>query len=270
MTAFNEHYGKWAIIAGATEGIGEQFSLQLAAKGLNVLLIARGQSGLDRVSETIKKQFPDVECATLSLDLADAQLEQKLQTFVGEREIGLMVYNAVYSYIGEFSKDNLASQHLSLDVNCKGPLSFISVLSPAMLARKRGGILLVSSMSGFQGSAMVATYAATKAFVTVLAEGLWQEFKGNGVHVMACVAGATLTPNFKKQTPAEKISSVMPMTPEAVVKEALQALEKQKGPTIVLGSMNKIVHFLFSRLMTRKQAVNIISSATRNLYQDKN
>jgi uncharacterized protein len=264
-----ERYGEWAIIAGATEGIGEQFSLQLAAKGLNLLLLARGQAGLDRVAASIKSQFPAVECDTLSIDLADAQLAEKLQRFAGDKEIGLVVCNAVYSYIGNFIDDTLASQQLCINVNCLSPLTFINVFSKAMLEKKRGGILLMSSMSGFQGSSMVTTYAASKAFVTVLAEGLWYELKPQGIHVMACVAGATLTPNFKKQTPAEKIASVMPMTPEAVVTEALAAFEKQKGPTIVVGQMNRFVSFLFGRLLSRKQAVNIISKATTNLYQKK-
>jgi short-subunit dehydrogenase len=184
-TSMPQLFGSWALIAGATEGIGEQFSLQLAAKGFNILLIARKQEGLDRVSALIAQNFPAVKTESLSLDLADKELEQKLTRFIAEKEIGLLVYNAVYSYIGKFIDDDLNSQGLCLDVNCKGPLIFIQVVKAQMLARKRGGILLVSSMSGFQGSAMVSTYAATKAFITVLAEGLWFELKDQGIHVMA-------------------------------------------------------------------------------------
>lgn len=267
MSTLREQFGSWAIIAGATEGIGEQFSLQLAAKGLNILLIARKQEGLDRVSALIKEQYPSVQTDSLSLDLSDPELAQKLKQFSQGKEIGLVVCNAVYSYIGNFLDDNLESQKLCLDVNCLSPLTFINVFKEQMLERKRGGILLVSSMSGFQGSAMVSTYAATKAFITVLAEGLWYELKDQGIHVMACVAGATLTPNFKKQTPAQKISSVMPMTPEAVVREALAAFEKGKGPTLIVGRMNKFVSFLFGRIFSRKLAVNTISKATVSLYK---
>ncbi len=269
MTDLRIQYGEWAIIAGATEGIGEQFSLQLAAKGFNILLIARKQSGLDRVQSILSERFPNIQSDTLSQDLSDPDLKNKIQDFAAGKDIGLIVYNAVYSYIGNFVDDNLESQQLCLDVNCKGPLSFICAFKDQMLEKKRGAILLVSSMSGFQGSAMVSTYAASKAFVTVLAEGLWHEMKDHNIHVMACVAGATLTPNFEQQTPTEKIASVMPMTPESVVKEAIQALEKRKGPTIIVGRMNKFVSFLFGRLLSRKMAVSTISKATRNLYQDK-
>jgi short-subunit dehydrogenase len=268
MTELKKTFGEWAIIAGATEGIGEQFSLQLAKKGMNILLIARKQEGLDKVSKQITDNYPSVKTETLSLDLSDPELTKKVSAFAAGKEIGLVVYNAVYSYIGDFVDDTLESQQLCLDVNCKGPLTFINVFKNQMIQRKRGAILLVSSMSGFQGSAMVSTYAASKAFVTVLAEGLWFELKEHGVHVMACVAGATLTPNFERQTPAQKIASVMPMTPKAVVEEALTALEKKKGPTIIVGKLNKFVSFLFGRVFSRKQAVNTISKATQNLYKE--
>lgn len=268
MSYFTERYGTWAIIAGATQGIGEQFSHQLAARGLNILMIARGQEGLDNVAADVRREY-GVDVETLSLDLADTALAEKLAAFVEGREVGLMVYNAIYSHIGEFFADDLSSKMLALDVNCRGPLTFLQLLVEPMVRRKRGGVILVSSMSGFQGSALVATYAATKAFNTVLAEGLWEELRHYGVDVLACVAGATKTPNFNRQTPADKTASVMPMEPKAVVSEALTALERGRGPTKIVGFMNRFVYFLFSRVFSRKQAVSVISRATRNLYAEK-
>lgn len=268
MNSFHDRYGPWAIIAGASQGIGEQFSYQLAARGLNLLMIARGKEGLDRVAAEVRAEYR-VEVDTLSLDLADPQLGDKLAAFVGGRPVGLMVYNAIYSRIGEFFGDDLASKTLTLDVNCKGPLVFLQQLVPPMISRQRGGVILMSSMSGFQGSAMVTTYAATKAFNTVLAEGLWEELRHHHVDVLTCIAGATKTPNFTRQTPTEKIASVMPMEPAAVVREALQALEQGRGPTIIAGIMNRFVYFLFNRCFSRKLAVSIISRATRNLYAKK-
>ncbi len=265
MCYFTERYGPWVVIAGASQGIGEQFSHQLAAKGLNIMMIARGKEALDKVASDIRQQYP-VEVLTASLDLADPQLSAKLNAFVGEREVGLMVYNAIYSHIGEFFADDLDSKKLCLDVNCKGPLTFLQALVPPMQNRKRGGVILMSSMSGFQGSAMVTTYAASKAFNTVLAEGLWEELRHYGVDVLACVAGATRTPNFNRQTPADKAGSAFPMEPAAVVSEALIALEKGQGPTRITGRMNRFVNVLFSRILSRKQAVCFISRATRRLY----
>lgn len=265
---FTERYGPWVIIAGATQGIGEQFSHQLAAKGLNILMIARGQQGLDEVSQAVRDKH-NVEVETLALDLSDVDLSEKLASFTQDKEVGLLVYNAVYSHIGEFLDDDLSSKLLTVDVNCKGPLTFLNHLLPAMKQRKRGGVILMSSMSGWQGSALVATYAATKAFNTVLAESLWEEMRHYGVDVITAVAGATTTPNFNKNTPKEKAGSAFPMEPKAVVIEALQALEKGQGPTRVTGKLNKTVCFLMQRVFTRRFAVKFISNATRKLYSEK-
>ncbi len=267
MSYFTDRYGPWAVIAGATQGIGEQFSKQLAAKGMNVMLIARGQEGLDRVAAEVREEYA-VEVDTLSLDLADAELTQKLMGYVADREVGLVVCNAVYSHIGEFMDDDITSKMKCVDVNCKAPLVFLQSFAEPMIQRKRGGIILMSSMSSFQGSAMVATYAATKAFNTVLAESIWEEFRHYGVDVLTCIAGATKTPNFNRQTPADKAGSAFPMEPVDVVAEAIQAFEKGKGPTIVVGKMNKLVNFIFRRLVSRRRAVTFISSATRKLYAE--
>ncbi len=258
-------YGSWAVIAGASQGIGEQFSLQLATMGLNLLMIARGKEGLDKLADQIRGSH-SVKVETLSLDLADPQLESKLRAATDDKEVGLMVYNAVYSHIGEFFEDDLASKQLCLDVNCRGPLTFLEVLARPMKERKRGGIILMSSMSGFQGSAMVTNYAATKAYNTVLAEGLWEELRHYGITVLSGVAGATKTPNFNAQTPKEKAGSAFPMEPEAVVTEILQAFVDGKGPTYIAGRLNRAVRFVLERFLTRKIAVTFLSSTTRKLY----
>lgn len=265
---FQSRFGQWALIAGATQGMGEQYSHQLAAKGLNILMIARGQQGLDEVSAAVRKQY-QVEVETLAIDLSDSKLPQKLTSFTEGKDIGLLVYNATFSYIGEFLEEGMASQQLCLDVNCKGPLIFLNHLLPQMKAKGRGGVILMSSMSGWQGSALVTNYAASKAYNTVLAEGLWEEMREHGVQVMAVVAGATQTPSFNQQTPKDKAKSVFPMQPETVVQGALNALEKQKGPTYIAGPINKMVYVWLGKILSRKAAVAFISSATRKLYQEK-
>ena len=266
MEYFNSRYGPWAIIAGASQGIGEQFSRQLAAKGINIIMLARGLDDLNRVASEIRQQYA-VEVETHSVDLASPDLKQKIDAITAGKELGLLVHNAVYSHIGNFLDDDLSSKQLCLDVNCRSPMTFVDTLLRPMVKRKRGGVILMSSMSGNQGSAMVAQYAATKAYNTILAEGLWEEMRHHGVDVIACVAGATKTPNFNKQTPSEKAKQAFPMEPAAVVKEALLSLEKGKGPNQTIGLMNKFVSLLFGRLFSKKMAVSFISSTTRKLYQ---
>lgn len=264
---FQRRFGPWALVAGATQGMGEQYSHQLAAKGLNILMLARGQQGLDEVSNNVRKQH-NVQVETLAVDLGDNELAEELEQLTEGKEVGLLVYNATFSYIGEFLEEGLASQSLCLDVNCKGPLIFLNHLLPKMKASGRGGVILMSSMSGWQGSALVTNYAASKAYNTVLAEGLWEEMRVYGVRVMAVVTGATKTPSFNKQTPKDKAHTALPMLPKTVVEGAIKALEKGRGPTYIAGPVNKLVYTLLGKILSRKAAVEFISKATRKLYQE--
>jgi short-subunit dehydrogenase len=125
----------------------------------------------------------------------------------------------------------------------------------------------MSSASGFQGGSYISTYAATKAFNTVLAESLWEEFRISGVDVLGMVAGATRTPSFDEETPEEKRAQAFPMMPADVVQEALNCLDK--GPTRVAGSTNKIFTFLMGKVMSRRTAVKFIGSKLRKLYGEE-
>ncbi len=262
--AFLEQYGPWALIAGASKGIGEAFSHQLAEKGLNLILLARGENDLEKTAQEINKKY-QVKTRIAALDLSDPSAIDKLKPIVEDIDIGLLVYNAVYSEIGEFFDSGTESKMKTIDVNCRGPILFISEFGEKMIKNRRGGILLMSSMSGFQGTAMVTSYAASKAFITVLGEGLWEEFRRYNVKVLTFVAGATKTPNFNEQTPADKAKLVFPMEPDQVAREAIESLDK--GPTRFAGTLNKIVHFVLCRLVSRKNAIKFLSHNTRKLYQ---
>jgi hypothetical protein len=119
-------------------------------------------------------------------------------------------------------------------------------------------------MSGWQGAGLLSTYAATKAFDTVLGEGLWEELRACGVDVLSFVAGATRTPNFEAMTPKEKQKDAFPLMPEQVAKEALASLGKD--PVRLAGAINKIVFFIISRFVPRKQAIRFMSHMNRKLY----
>jgi short-subunit dehydrogenase len=121
----------------------------------------------------------------------------------------------------------------------------------------------MSSMSALQGTALVASYAATKAFNMVLAEGLWEELRTQGVDVLACVAGATRTPTFESSQPADGGSLAKPMGAEQVAEEALAALGR--GPSMIPGALNRAAAVVM-RALPRARAISIISAATRRMY----
>ena len=268
-TEFQKKYGPWAFIAGASEGIGQAYAHQLAERGLNLITCARRIEPLEADAKILRERY-GVQVQPVAMDLAAPDLANDFERALGAHDVGLLIYNACFSAIKPFVEASLAEHHKTLDVNCRGPLILSQIMAKRLLARplqagSRGGILLMSSMSGFQGSAMVSSYAASKGFNTILAEGLWAELAGQGLDVLACVAGATMTPGFENNTPQDKQKQVFPMSSEAVARAGLNGLGRHK-PVVIAGGVNRFVN-AFSALMTRRQRTAFFSSQTKKVYE---
>jgi short-subunit dehydrogenase len=261
MHDFSIKYGPWGLVAGASEGLGAAFAEALARRGLSLILIARRLDKLEALAADLRKKYA-VEVRTFSVDLSDLAASR---AFLAGLEVapGLLVYNAAYAPIGYFEDLPEADLQKIATVNVQGPLLFSKILSEKMLERGRGGIVLMSSLSGAQGSPKIATYAATKAFNTILAEGLWSEWRDRGVDVIASCAGAIRTPGYEKA----KDQKEAPGTLDAmqVAEETLDALGK--GPVVVPGRINKFFRFLMGRMLPRKTAISIMKNNTKNLSQ---
>jgi hypothetical protein len=270
---FKQQYGPWAFVAGASEGIGQAYAHQLAQRGLNLITCARRLDVLEADAQLLRQRY-GVQVEAIALDLAAPTLAADFERALGDKDVGLLVYNACFSAIKPFTEASLAEHHKTVEVNCRGPVVLAHSMVRRLLARPwpqgssktaRGGIVLMSSMSGFQGSAMVSSYAASKAFNTILAESLWAELQPQGISVLACVAGATLTPGFESSTPKEKQKQVFPMRPAAVAAVGLGALGKGR-PVVIAGGINRLVN-AFSALMTRRQRTAFFSSQTQKVYR---
>lgn len=252
---FTQRYGPWAIVAGASEGMGAQFAKQLSARGLKVVLIARREQVLAEVAATLPG-----ESKCLPLDLAAPDAAERIAQFTAELDVGLVVYNAALSPIGPFLEQPLADNLRAIDVNVKTPTALMHHFAPRMVKRGRGGLVLLSSLTAFQGSPFVSTYGATKSFNLSLAEGLWGELRGTGVDVLAVCAGATATPNLLK---ASKKAPPGMQQPEDVVREALDGLGS--GPFLIPGRFNRFASFLLRRLLPRRSTIQIMAAETRKL-----
>ena len=262
-SAFLQKYGPWALVIGGSKGIGAAYSEQLAAKGLNLVITARGEQELSAISSALQQRY-GIKVLTVSLDLNDENVLQQLLPTIAPLEIGLLVYNTAYYDIKEFLSSSLENHLRTLNVNCRSLLVLAHHLGLAMSQRKRGGMIFMSSMSGWQGAALLSTYAATKAFDTVLGEGLWDEMRAHNIDVLSFVAGATRTPNFLGMTPQDKQAQAFPMNPEDVAREALNNLGKT--PIQRAGIINKIAGFVILRCLPRRLAIQFMSKANRNLY----
>lgn len=259
-SSFRSRYGPWALVAGASVGLGAEFAEQLAARGMNLVLLARRAEVLNPLADRLRSSF-GVEVNAVAVDLAAGDLLTKVREAVGDREIGLLVYNAALSRIGPFLDQPLEDNLRMLDVNCRGPLILSHELGRGMAARGRGGIILMSSLAGSQGVPLIATYAATKAWNLVLAEGLWDELSARGIDVLASRAGATRTPAFEASAPAKGAPM---MEPGPVVAETLAALGR--APSVVPGAWNRVAALLFGHVLPRRTAVHLMGRMTRRMY----
>ncbi len=261
---FKQKYGNTALVAGASEGMGAAYARALAARGLDLILIARRKEPLDAAANQITAEF-GVKVTPIVCDLATSDATQQIIDAIGDTQVDFLVYNAALSYIGPYLSTGLATHEDIAAVNMLTPLAMLHYFGGKMVERGKGGVVLMSSLAGFQGSGFLATYAATKAFNRILGESLWYEWKAKGVDVIACCAGATATPNYINTNPG-KASPLepKPQRPEQVVEECLRKIGKQ--PSFISGTGNKLVSFLMQHIFSRRMAVNMMGDSMRKMY----
>jgi hypothetical protein len=262
-TNFRSHYGPWAMVAGASAGLGAEFATQLAAKGLNLILIARRKELLDELGAKLTRDYA-IEVRPLELDLAREDVGSVVEAATSDIDIGLLVYNAALSMIGPYLQISLQDHLDEIAINCRAPLTLSYILGQKMVKRRRGGIVLMSSLSSSQGSALITNYTATKAYNRLLAEGLWEELRTQGVDVMACSPSAVSTPNYLTSAPRSGRISASTMTPHAVVAETLAALGKQ--PIIIPGWTNRLANVFMQRVLPHKTAIKLMGRVMRGMY----
>lgn len=262
---FKTYFGPYAVIAGASQGIGEAFAHSIAKRGINVILIARREAELKRIATEITTQY-SVKAIPFPLDLVSSSIEDKISELQENYEINLLIYNAALSPIGPFLSHPISTHFRVIDLNCRGPMQWTRAFLPDMCNRGHGGIILMSSLTAYQGSPVVGHYGATKAYNLSLAEALWDEVYETGVHVMAVTAGATSTPNFKASSPNFQGGIKPPiMTPDAVSEQSLKALRRHI-PVFVPGFANRLSSFFLQKLIPRRWAVKIIGNINRKMY----
>jgi uncharacterized protein len=266
---FRDRYGPWALVAGASEGIGAAFAAELAGRGLPVVLVARRAQQLAEVAAGLP-----TERRTVTADLSTMDGLDTVFAATAGLDVGLVVVNAAYAPIGAFLDRSPAHLTRVLDLNCRTPLLLARHYLPAMVARGRGGLVIMSSLSGQQGSPAIVTYAASKAFGRVLAEGLWAELRPAGVDVLACVAGAVATPAYERAIALDAATAGGPaagaarrapgtVSPAEVAAVALRGLGR--GPTVVPGGLMRVAAPLMSRVVPRRAAIAAMGRATARL-----
>ncbi len=254
-----ERYGPWAVVLGGSEGIGASFARQLAADGVDVVLVARNPEPLRATADEARALGVDVR--TLAVDLTSGGAIDEIVSATEDLDVGLVVYNAGAVHSGASVLDNPVDFALNLvKLNCAGPVQVSHHFGTRMVERGRGGLLFVGSMSGVCGASGTVAYAASKAFVQVWAEGMWSELHDQGVDVVALIAGATLTPAMQRS--GCRVELFDPMDPDDVAREGLEHLAD--GPVWVPEKLHPFFDQL--RTMPRAEAVELMTAGGRLIW----
>lgn len=247
MESFRERYGPWALVTGASAGLGAEFARQLAAKRINLILVARRKERLETLASELEGQY-NVEVKAIAADLARSDFMSSIRPVLQTLELGLLVNNAGFGLVGNFLENDLERELEMLNVNCRAPLILAHEVGRQMVERKRGGIIFVSSTSGFTVTPFMTHYAASKAYDLFLGEGLWSELKEHGVDVLALCPGGT-------RTEFHELAGIKPfgaMPVEPVVSLALRKLGKKIS--VIAGWHNRVMVYLAGHSLRRINA----------------
>ena len=234
---FVERYGPWALVTGASAGIGAEFARQLSEKGLNLVLVARRRQRLEDLARDLESRNK-VQVRIVTVDLSQPDFLPTILSVTNSIEIGLLVNNAGFGFAGHLIEHELEKELQLLDVNCRAPLVLTHVFGRQMAQRKRGGIIFVSSVSAYIATPFEASYAASKVYELFLAESLGYEFKKKGVDMLALCPGSTDT-EFHEIAGSRPVAA---MAVEPVVRLALKKLGKTS--VAIPGWHNRLLVYL--------------------------
>ena len=232
--------GKWAVVTGASAGIGMTLARQLAAGGAHLILTARRKDRLDELAARLHAEH-GVSVEVSVADLAQPGAPEALFAFTKGKGIAVdvLINNAGFGAYGAFEEIPLHRQLEMVQVNVAAVVQLTHLYLPAMLERRRGYILILASTAGFQAVPYIAAYAATKSFDLFFAEALAEEVRARGVNVTALCPGATST-EFQQVAEQPDYAFRSPESPEAVARVGLDALAKGK-PVVISGARNFVM-----------------------------
>lgn len=245
-----EKFGPWAIITGASSGIGEEFARQLAADGLNLILVARRLPLLESVGKQLAKEF-GIQYRTIEADLAEENFIAQIETATVNLDIGLLISNAGTGRPGNFLSFQEDDLKWIVQLNAVSHLRLTHYFGKRLAKRGKGGVLLVSAMGAPNGIPYMANEAGTKAYVVSLGKGLHTEFKRLGINMTVLLPGPTDTPVLAKLGFNNDNMPMKPVSVEQCVEEALRALSANRV-TIIPGYVNRMIDALVPGSLTRK------------------
>ena len=263
MSEFYNRYGQWALITGASRGIGAALARELAKKRINLILVARDEKQLQSLSATLHQQY-SVQIKVIVLDLLEENAVETLYQQCKDKNIGLVIPNAGIETNGPFVDSSMKDNNDLIKLNIQIPMQMVNLFAKDFRDKKRGGFLLLSSLFAYQGVPMVANYSASKAYILSLGEALNVEFSSFNVDVTVVSPGLTDTDMPKNMPINFKKMPVTISSPEKVAKVALNSLGKKA--TVVPGFINKFYAWQ-NRLVPRTFPVKLFGFLLKRAYK---
>jgi len=250
MTSLKERYGNWALITGASSGIGKEFAIHFANEGFNLVLVARRIERLEELANQVKEKN-SIDVIPVCADLSKENFLYLILEKIKDIEINVLINNAGFGSHGRFETISTDKEADLVKLNCLAPLILTHHFSSGMIKNKKGAIIFLGSIVGFQPNPFVTTYAASKAFNIMMGSGLWYELKKYNIDVLSVSPGGTRTEFIRAGLSNSKM---IVAEPEEVVKTAIKALGKK--PSVVHGILNKIM-MKISRLLPLKYSTQL-------------
>lgn len=263
--SFRERYGQFAIVAGASDGTGAEFCRQIALKGMNIIAIARRKAPLEEVAKQVREETGR-EVITAVIDLSNEDAPEQVIAAAGGREIGLFVMNAGSDPNGSHFLDKPLEDWMKLvQRNSINTMKLCYHFAKPMRERKRGGILLVNSAAGYRGSSFMTIYAASKAFVLCLAQGMWAELHKSGIDVLSFHLIMTDTPFYRRMLARNNL----PLPPGTwastdVVARALEMLPH--GPSSNIGQNNDEPGYALVSPDVMRQVIEMTDESSKSSF----
>lgn len=252
-----DQFGPWAVVTGASSGIGREFAHQLAAEGINVVLVARRLAMLQDLGTALTRRY-GVDSRAVGVDLSDPGAPSVIADATADIDVGLLVSNAGAALPGPFLDSSLQAQRAILRLNTVAHLGLSHHFGERLVRRGHGGIVLVSALGAIHGVPYMAHTAATKAYVASLGAGLHVELAKHGVHVTVLHPGPTRTPTMAELGLDPAKMPIPPMAPDDCARAALRALARNKARCIP-GRINRVSAALVPPSWTRSMMARMLS-----------
>jgi uncharacterized protein len=259
----NNWCGRWALVTGASAGIGVALARELAAAGVNLVLTARRLDRLQQLAANLT-QAHSIRTEVFAADLAQPDAPPKIRSFTDQKglAIELLINNAGFGQYGELSRVDPQRLLDMVQVNCSAVVHLTRLYLPDMIQRRRGDVLILASTASFQAVPYIATYAATKAFDLLLAEGLAEEMRPHGIRVCALCPGSTES-EFHAVAQQEQFTAKNQESAEKVARTGLEALEA--GKSYVISGLGNYLGAQSQRLVPR----GLVTRIAANMFRPK-